>query len=85
VNFISGDKNSASKILALFGSTNIAFPKKGVPGPIIISLNNQPTNILPNPSINSGTAIFGASSNCPENSPNLLVLCSPLASLEAEV
>jgi len=55
---MEGSKNSASNILTFDGKTKIEFPKKGVPGPIIISLNNQPTKILPKPNITKGIEIL---------------------------
>jgi len=40
----------------------MADPKKGVPGPIIISLNKYPTKILPNANITKGTDILAGDS-----------------------
>jgi len=53
-------------MFTLWGKTKIELLKKGVPGPIIISLKNQPTKILPKPKITKGNDIFqGASSYKP--------------------
>jgi len=55
---MDGSKNSASNIFTFEGKTKIEFPKNGVPGPIIISLKNQPTKILPKPNITKGMDIL---------------------------
>jgi len=54
---IRGVKNSASNKFILEGRTKTELPQKGVPGPIIISLKNQPTKILPKAKITNGIDI----------------------------
>jgi hypothetical protein len=44
--------------LTLEGKIKIALLKKGVPGPIIISLNKKPTKILPKAKIIKGKDIL---------------------------
>jgi hypothetical protein len=64
INFIEESKNSASNkvklLISLIGP--IECLKKGEPGPIIISLNNQPINILPKAKIIKGKDIFKGNS-----------------------
>jgi hypothetical protein len=63
IHLIKGDKNSASKRLVLEGRINTELSdQKEVPGPIIISLNNQPIKILPNAKMTKGIDILAGDS-----------------------
>lgn len=60
--FVNGDKNSPFICDTCSGCTNTAFPNPVVPIPIITSLKQYPTNILPNPNIIKGTIIASGAS-----------------------